>query len=295
MTLSSMTGFTRKGGEWGSFRWNWELKSVNNKGLEIRTKLPGFLDGFDIELKKRVSEKLKRGSVFLNLTVERAGDSERFVINEGRLDQLLDIASTLEQRPGLEAARIDGLLSIKGVVDLVAHEPTDDELQGLKLALNKDLGEVIEALLLARRDEGKRMQSVLSGQLDEMKTLLVAARDAVGDRDAAVKARFASQMAKLEKLDKPVPEERLAQEIAIMAVKADVQEEFDRIESHFEEADNLLSSMKPVGRRLDFLCQEFNREANTLCSKSNDTKLTQIGVDLKVLIDQFREQVQNIE
>lgn len=295
MTLSSMTGFARRGGELGTYRWNWELKSVNNKGLEIRTKLPSYLDGFDLELKKKISAKITRGSLFLNLFVERTTNSESFVINQDRLEKLSAIAGELISVAGLEPARVDGLLAVKGVVDLVVSEPADDDIKALKIALNKDLDVVLDDLIDARAEEGSRMQAVLMSQLSKMRTLLDSAREQVGDRDSALRKRFETQLAKLSKLGSPIPEERIAQELAIIVVKADIQEEFDRLASHFDEADRLLASNKPVGRRLDFLCQEFNREANTLCSKSGDTKLTQIGVDLKVLIDQFREQVQNIE
>lgn len=290
-----MTGFTRQGGSLEPFRWNWEIKSVNNKGLEIRTKLPAFLDGFDIELKKRVSTRLTRGSVFLNLQIERSGDAERFVVNEDRLEELITIVGRYSERRGLAPARLDGLLAVKGVVDLLNAEPADDELDALKTALLDHLDGTLGGLVAAREAEGTRMQAFLEAQLANMRQLLEDARVAVGDRDVAMKKRFEAQLKKLQNTDKPVSEERLGQEIAIMAVKADVQEEFDRLSSHFDEAQKLLASKKPVGRRLDFLCQEFNREANTLCSKSNDTVLTRIGVDLKVLIDQFREQVQNIE
>ncbi len=295
MTLASMTGFTRRGGETGPFRWNWEIKSVNNKGLEVRTKIPGFLDGFDIEIKKKISAVLNRGSVFLNLQVDRAVDGERFVVNESRLADLIEIAARYSDQPGVVPASVDGLLAIKGVVDLVSDEPADDELASLKAALLTDLKLLITDLVAARRDEGRRMEVFLAKQLETMHDLLAAAKVAVGDRGVAMHERFIAQLRKLEQSDKPVSDERLAQEIAVMAVKADIQEEFDRLESHFGEAATLLAAEKPVGRRLDFLCQEFNREANTLCSKSGDTQLTKIGVDLKVLIDQFREQVQNIE
>ncbi len=295
MTLASMTGFTRRGGEAGPFRWNWEIKSVNNKGLEVRTKIPGFLDGFDIEIKKIISSALTRGSVFLNLQVDRAADSERFVVNEARLADLIDVAARYSDQPGVVPASIDGLLSVKGVVELVSDEPSDEEQTSLMVALLADLKLLVADLIAARQTEGQRMETFLTKQLNEMQDLMVAAKLAVGDRSIAMRERFTSQVRKLEQSDKPVSDERLAQEIAVMAVKADIQEEFDRLESHFVEATTLLGAEKPVGRRLDFLCQEFNREANTLCSKSGDTQLTKIGVDLKVLIDQFREQVQNIE
>ncbi|NVJ99802.1 MAG: YicC family protein [Alphaproteobacteria bacterium] len=295
MPLNSMTGFARGAGVDAGFRWNWEIKSVNNKGLEVRCKLPSFLDGVDILIKKAVSNQLSRGSVYINLTVERDGDDATFVVNEERLKALIDVAGRYSAAEGVGKASVDGLLAIRGVVDLTSREASEDERLALEKALLSDLRTVVSELKEARAGEGARMGEILDGQLAEIERLAVAARDAAGDRVTAMHARFAQQLAKLQNVDKPVPEERLAQEIATMAVKADVQEELDRLDSHVVEARQLLAADGPVGRKLDFLCQEFNREANTLCSKALDTALTKIGLELKVMIDQFREQIQNIE
>ncbi|WP_417456996.1 YicC/YloC family endoribonuclease [Kordiimonas sp.] len=295
MPLSSMTGFARRAGEGSGFRWNWEIKSVNNKGLEVRCKLPTFLDGFDLQIKRMVGGALARGSVFINLTVTRDGDEAVFEINEERLKALIDVAAQYGGHGGVAQASIDGLLAIKGVADLSVRETSDDEREALEQVLAKDLLELLKALKATREDEGGRMGEVLGAQLAEIQSLSERARATAGDRVEAMQARFLTQLAKLQNTDKPVSEDRLAQEVAMMAVKADIQEELDRLDSHVVEAKKLLKSDKPVGRRLDFLCQEFNREANTLCSKSGDSSLTNIGLDLKALIDQFREQIQNIE
>ncbi|MFC4348266.1 YicC/YloC family endoribonuclease [Kordiimonas lipolytica] len=295
MPLNSMTGFARGAGADVGFRWNWEVKSVNNKGLEVRAKLPSFLDGFDLAIKKAVSGMLARGSVYISLNVERDGDDASFVVNEERLQALIDVASRFADVPGVEKASIDGLLSIKGVVDLTSRDMTEEERTALEGVLLTDLKAVVADLKAARADEGARMGTILETQLADIARLATEARAVSGDRLEAMHTRFRQQLAKLESIDKPVPEDRIAQELATMAVKADVQEELDRLDSHVVEASALLASDKPVGRKLDFLCQEFNREANTLCSKSSDTALTQIGLELKALIDQFREQIQNIE
>ncbi|TNE62000.1 MAG: YicC family protein [Alphaproteobacteria bacterium] len=295
MALMSMTGFARSAGEGAGCRWNWEVKSVNSKGLEVRTKLPSFLDGFDLTIKKLASDQLARGSVFVTLGVSLDGDEGAFVINEERLEALFDLAARYADRPGVQPARLDGLLAVKGVVDVTSREMDEDEKVALEARLKDSFAGLLDALKAARADEGARLGDVLTAQLDEIERLAVAARTAAGDRTEAMQARFRQQMTKLEKNDKPVPEERLAQEIALMIVKSDIQEELDRLDSHVVEARKLLADKAPVGRRLDFLCQEFNREANTLCSKSSDSGLTKIGLDLKVLIDQFREQIQNIE
>ncbi len=295
MPLNSMTGFARGAGAAVGFRWNWEVKSVNNKGLEVRAKLPSFLDGFDLAIKKAVSGMLARGSVYISLNVERDGDDASFVVNEERLQALIDVASKFADMPGVEKASIDGLLSIKGVVDLTSRDMTEDERQALEAVLLKDLKAVVADLKAARADEGARMGAILEGQLADIARLATEARSVSGDRLEAMHTRFRQQLAKLENVEKPVSDDRIAQELATMAVKADVQEELDRLDSHVVEAKALLASDQPVGRKLDFLCQEFNREANTLCSKSSDTALTKIGLELKALIDQFREQIQNIE
>ena len=295
MGLTSMTGFARRAGSSAGFRWNWEVKSVNNKGLEVRCKFPSFLDGFDLAIKKHVSGALARGSVFINLSVERDGDDAAFVVNEDRLKSLIDVAAKYGGAKGVAQASIDGLLAIKGVVDLTANETTEEERKALEKALLADLTQLLSDVAAARAGEGERLAPMLTAQLDEIEALSIAARDAAGDRATAMQNRFRQQLAKLENSDKPVAEDRLAQEIAMIAVRADIQEELDRLDSHVIEARRLLASDKPVGRRLDFLCQEFNREANTLCSKANDSALTKIGLDLKALIDQFREQIQNIE
>jgi len=295
MALMSMTGFARAAGEGAGCRWNWEIKSVNNKGLEVRTKLPSLLDGFDLTVKKLVAAHLTRGSVFVTLSVSLEGDEGALVINEERLEALLALAAKYTDRPGVEPARLDGLLAVKGVVDVTAREMDEGEKAALEAELATSFVGLLEALKTGRANEGARLQTVLEGQLGDIERLAKAARAAAGDRLEGMQARFRQQLAKLEKNDKPVSEERLAQEVALMAVKADIQEELDRLDSHVVEARRLLAEDKPVGRRLDFLCQEFNREANTLCSKSGDNVLTKIGLDLKVLIDQFREQIQNIE
>jgi len=295
MTMNSMTGFARGSGTAYGHSWNWEIKSVNNKGLDVRARLPSFLDGYDLTIKKTVTAALTRGSVFVALNASADEDDGEFVINEGRLRSLFDVAAKYQDMPGVSPASLDGLLAVKGVVEMTSAETNDADKKRLEAALTKSLHAVIEELKAARADEGARMLGVLNTQLQQVADLADAARVRAGDRIEGMHARFKMQLAKLENIEKPVPDERIAQELAILAVKADVQEELDRLDSHVEEARALLAADKPVGRRLDFLCQEFNREANTLCSKSADNELTKIGLDLKVLVDQFREQVQNIE
>ncbi|UTW53870.1 YicC/YloC family endoribonuclease [Kordiimonas sp. SCSIO 12610] len=295
MTLKSMTGFARISGTAPDYDWVWELKSVNNKNLDIRMRLPAVLDGFDIKLKKNIGAQIARGTVFANLTLSDSGAEGGIVINEKKLEALIKLATTYSGQPHIAPASLDGLLRVKGVVEEREETLDEDQRSILEDQIMESLNAVITKLISDRSEEGERMQQVLKQQLADIEALTKAARDHSGDRTISMQTRFAQQLDKLQSVSKPVDDERLAQEIALLAVKADIMEELDRLDSHVTEAKKLLDSVKPVGRRLDFLCQEFNREANTLCAKSGDTKLTKIGLDIKTLIDQFREQVQNIE
>ncbi len=293
MTLKSMTGFARVKGEGAGHNWYWELKSVNAKGLDVRCRVPSFLDGFDVAVKKYVNNALNRGSVYVNLDIDREQTDDRLKINHSRLASLIEAAKNAPA--GAEPARLDGLLSIKGVVEIdmpVMDEETRKKLENLLL---ESLREAVATLINARASEGERTAVFLNEQMDTIESLVQDAEQSAGARLENIQDRLRQNVAKLLEADPPVSEDRLAQEVALLAVKADVREEIDRLKSHIIDARELLASGKPVGRRLDFQAQEFNREANTLCSKSGDKDLTKTGLDLKVTIDQFREQIQNIE
>ncbi|WP_308909838.1 YicC/YloC family endoribonuclease [Pseudokordiimonas caeni] len=295
MNLMSMTGFARASGEGLGYRWVVEAKSVNAKGLEVRVKLPGTLDSIDIELKRRAGLMLKRGTLFVNINLDRGEAAEGFSINEERLAALVALAGRYDGTKGMAPARLDGLLMVRGVIDFADEAPDSDTLDALGNAVLASVDEALKALVEARRDEGGRLATVLAAQLDDITRLTGEAETLANDRTEQMVARFKAQVEKMLGGEKPVADERLAQEIVLLAVKADIREELDRLASHIEEARRLMADEGPVGRRLDFLCQEFNREANTLCSKSGDTALTRVGVELKTVIDQFREQIQNIE
>ncbi|WCL52793.1 YicC/YloC family endoribonuclease [Gimibacter soli] len=295
MNLMSMTGFARASGEGLGYRWVVEAKSVNAKGLEVRVKLPGTLDSIDIELKRRAGLMLKRGTLFVNINLDRGEASEGFSINEERLAALVALAGRYDGTKGVAPARLDGLLMVRGVIDFADEAPDGDTLDALGNAVLASVDEALKALVEARSDEGGRLAMVLATQLDDITRLTGEAETLANDRTEQMITRFKGQVEKMLGGEKPVADERLAQEIVLLAVKADIREELDRLGSHIEEARRLMADEGPVGRRLDFLCQEFNREANTLCSKSGDTALTRVGVELKTVIDQFREQIQNIE
>ena len=288
--LSGMTGFARVDGTHGDWRWAWEVRSVNGKGLEVRFRLPSGLERLEIKARDLAKARFTRGNLQASLNLKREGARGAFKIDQDRMDALL--AASI---PYIEAGRasrpsFDGLLAMPGVLIADEAEGPDAELDQ---ALLDGLEQVFAALADAREGEGRALQPVLEDQIATIADLTAQAGSHAATRIESLRDRIAAKLAEL--LDSDLSEDRLAQEVAMMAVKMDVREEIDRLNAHIGSARDLLSGGSPVGRKLDFLCQEFNREANTLCSKSSDSSLTQIGLDLKNTIDQFREQVQNVE
>ena len=290
-----MTGFASGSSGIDGYDWSWEVKSVNAKGLDIRCRVPSFLDGLDIEIKKLVSKSLSRGTVFINLTIDRVNSDSDYTINHKLLDSLIQTASSYADKPGISPASIDGLFNIKGVIDFSTKPIEDEEKTNLSNALILNLDEVVTKLVNARADEGLRMYEVLSANMNEMTSYIKSAEKLADTRMRDVQKRFNDNVSKLLSDDNTLSGERLEQEIAILAVKADITEEIDRLNSHVIEAHSIMKGDEASGRRLDFLSQEFNREVNTLCAKSGDKELTRVGLAMKVVIDQFREQIQNIE
>lgn len=304
MPIASMTGFARAEGPDPTrpgTTCTWEVRSVNGKGLETRWRIPPGYDGLEIAVREAVGRRLKRGNVSVTLSVSRVEEQVSYRINEALLDQIMQAARHWQIKTGdiagVKAPRLDGLLALKGVLEPVGE--TDDlpeDREARDAALIAILDEGLTALAEARSAEGARMEAILAGHLDTIADLVEQAAGTADLRPEAVKARLKEQVAALLDAQTQISEDRLAQELALLAVKGDVREELDRLRAHIGQARDLLAADKgPVGRRLDFLCQEFNREANTLCSKAQDVALTRIGLDLKAVIDQFREQVQNIE
>ncbi|OAN51440.1 hypothetical protein A6A04_16110 [Paramagnetospirillum marisnigri] len=301
MTVSSMTGYARAEGRDAQASWVWEAKSVNGRGLEVRCKLPYGHDGLEIAARDAAAKRLKRGNVQLSLSLSRASEEQSQIqVNTPMLAQLLSMCKEWEGRfPGVAPARLDGLLAIKGVLEPAtdAAEPGDDEAtrQAREAAMKASLEALLDQLAAMRRDEGARILAVLTSQMDEINALTAKAAASAALRPEAIRERFQTQVAAVLEAVPALSEDRVAQEVALLVVKADVREELDRLRAHVEAARELLAQGGAVGRKLDFLAQEFNREANTLCSKSSDVELTRIGLDLKSVIDQFKEQVQNIE
>jgi uncharacterized protein (TIGR00255 family) len=295
MALSSMTGFARGHGVCGSYSWAWEIKSVNGKGLDLRLRMPPGWDAIEVPVRSRAAEALTRGSVQANLTVERSGAQPVVHVNMAVLDAVLAAARQLA--PKIEAAppSLDGLLALKGVIEIANSEESEDERRGAEAAAVAGFTEVIGALNDMRRHEGAALSRVLSDRLDEIATLAEGAERAPGRRPEAIRARLAEQVATLLAQSERFDPDRLHQEAIMIAAKADVREELDRLAAHVAQAKHLIDQGGPIGRRLDFLAQELNREANTLCAKANDVELTNIGLELKAAVEQFREQVQNVE
>ncbi len=295
MALSSMTGFARSHGASGPYAFEWELKSVNAKGFDLRLRLPQGWDELDAHSRKRASEVLARGTVYANLNVKRANAASSVRINEDVLNAVLKVAGQLAGKIDAVAPSVDGLLAIKGVIEVVEPESNEDEDKAAKAAAAKAFDEALDNLVAMRRREGVSLGQILSQRLDEIEVLAKKAEAAPGRKPEAVRARLAEQVAALLETTDRFDADRLTQEALLIAAKADIREELDRIASHLAQARELIGKGGPIGRRLDFLAQEFHREVNTTCSKSNDLELTNTGLEMKSVVEQFREQVQNLE
>lgn len=294
-----MTGFARAagqhGGDTGGLAWVWEVKSVNAKNLEIRTRLPAGYDGLEIEVRRRIQKAMERGSVMASFQYQRMGAGGALTVNRPALDTLMSVAGDYADRDGLRETSVGELLTVPGVVNPADNLLDEDEEKARRAAILQTLEEALSQLVAMRRAEGEALLGPLTGLLDEVERLTTAAEKSQAAQPEALKARFQAKMDEFLSGNSGISDERLAQEVALLAAKADVREELDRLVSHVAAARALLASAKPVGRKLDFLAQEFNREVNTICSKSADMELTRIGLDLKAHVGQFREQIQNIE
>ena len=293
--LSSMTGFARSHGVSGPYAWAWEIKSVNGKGLDIRLRFPPGWDAIEGPVRARAAEVLTRGSVQASLTVERSGVAPAVRVNTAVLDVLLATVRQLASKIDAAPPSIDGLLALKGVIEVGDAEEREEDKRSAEAAAVAGFAEATRALGEMRRHEGAALGRVLAGRLDEIAALAERAEAAPGRKPEAIRARLAEQVAALLAQSERFDPDRLHQEAIMIATKADVREELDRLAAHVAQARHLIGQGGPIGRRLDFLSQEFNREANTLCAKSNDVELTTIGLELKAAVEQFREQVQNVE
>ena len=290
-----MTGFARAEGAEGDFGWTWELKSVNGRNLDVRCRFPSGYEHLDGFVRTRAAETVKRGNLAVTLTIDDAASQGRLTVNREALQQILGIVAEFGDKISAEPPRLDGLLALKGVLDVTL--PQIDEAEAVKRteALQRGFGKAIGGLSEMRQVEGKRLGDLTLAHVQEIERLCAAAASSAGAQPLAIRQKLERQFAELLQGLAPLNEERLAQETALLAGKADVREELDRLTAHVAAARDLITKGGAVGRKLDFLCQEFNREANTLCSKSADIGLTTIGIELKAAIEQLREQIQNIE
>ncbi len=295
MPLSSMTGFARGAGALDGLHWQWEVKSVNGKALDVRCRLPQGFEGLEPALRAAAAGHLKRGNLQVNLTVSGLAAGETVVVNRQALDRVVAAAQALREQIGGEPPRADALLALRGVLEISQPETDETEIERRNQAMAASFEEAIAALDAARRAEGSRLQAILDAQIGRIENLSRAARDCPARSAEALKARLAEQVSRLMETGASFDRDRLHQEAVLIATRADIQEELDRLFSHVAAARALLAAPEATGRKFDFLAQEFNREANTLCSKAIDSTLTQIGLELKSVIDQLREQVHNVE
>lgn len=295
MNIQSMTGFGRADGSRADWRWHWELKTVNARGLDIRMRMPNGLEPLEQGLKKSLQAKLKRGAVqvFINIERENAGADVR--VNAALAAKLMADLKELATGLGTEPPTLDAVLGIRGVVEVAEPDTDEDETAARLEAVAATFDEAVESLVSARTDEGAKLQTILESVLTEIDQLVARADALAVVAPEAIRSKLEAQVTELLADRAEMPEERIIQEVAMLAGKADIREELDRLRAHIAQARTLLAEGISVGRKLDFLAQEFNREANTLCSKSSDTELTRIGLDLKAAIEQLREQVQNVE
>lgn len=295
MTLSSMTGFARADGACGAYLWTWELKSVNAKGLEVRLRTPPGWDAVETPVRARAGEALARGTVYANLSVRREGVPPVVRVNEPVLAAVLATIQDVAHRVDAAPPSLDGILSLKGVIDVIDQDEREEDRRTAEGAVTAGFDRALAGLVEMRRHEGAALERILSGRLDEIAALAARAEAAPGRKVEAVKARLAEQIANLLATSERFDPDRLHQEAILIATKADVREELDRLAAHIVQARKLLGGGGAVGRKLDFLSQELHRETNTLCAKSNDVELTTVGLELKSVVEQFREQVQNLE
>ncbi|HMH63956.1 MAG TPA: YicC/YloC family endoribonuclease [Rhizomicrobium sp.] len=296
MTFASMTGFAESAGSHEGLRWRWEAKSVNGRSLDMRLRTPPGYDGLEPPARKLAGERFLRGAFQISLSIETQDTVRGLTVDAVALASAVRIAREIAAETGLPPARVDGLLALKGVIvadegaavlDPVARAHRD-------AAILESLAAAFDRLVKERCSEGAKLAALMTAQIGEIEKLVGEAGRLAAAQPEALRARLKTQLKEL--LDAiPVSEDRLAQEVALLAVRGDVREELDRLTAHVQDARALLASGKGVGRKLDFLSQEFNREANTLCSKSSDIALTRTGLALKAVIDQFREQAQNVE
>ena len=295
MSLQSMTGCGRAAADHRGAAIAWELKSVNGKGLEARLRLPPGFERLEQPVRQAIQKRFSRGNVQAGLTLSRVGLQAQPIVNEEFLKDLAGLARRLQEQFGASPATADGLLSLRGVLEAPETAEDEESRADLDAAILAALDAALDGLEADRREEGAALGALLLGHLGAIEALTDRAEADPSREPAAIRARLAEQVGLLLDTGAPLDEARLHMEAAFLATKADIREEIDRLKTHVASGRALIAAGGPVGRKLDFLSQEFNRESNTLCSKSNAASVTAIGLELKAVVDQFREQVQNLE
>ena len=295
MTIKSMTGFARADGTAGLFSWHWELRSVNGRGLDMRMRVPPGFEGLEPRIREAVAKRVARGNLTVNLAVKRVHGQLEIKLNELALKQVVAAVEALRAAVAVAPPSAEGLLNVRGVLELVEPEETEAEAAARAEAMLGSLDAALDGMVRARSEEGGRLGTIVLEQLAEIERLVAAIEVSPSRAPAAIRQRLREQVDRLLETGAPLDEARLYQEAALLAARADVEEELKRLAAHISAARALLDAGEPAGRRLDFLAQEFNREANTLCSKASDQETARNGLELKAVIDRMREQVQNIE
>ena len=295
--IRSMTSFASGKGALGAYSWSCELRSVNAKGLDLRLRVPDWLDGLEAALRADLGKALNRGNVTLSLKVSRDEGGGTLALNPAAMAAVLDALTALEAEAlerGLTLAPTSAgeLLAQRGMMEAASAE---DDTAPLSAAIRAAFPTLLEAFLQMRRDEGAALAEVLAGQISRIEELTATTATLAEARKEAMAETLKSNLARVLDSAAGADPDRVAQELALIAVKADVTEEIDRLGAHIKASRDLIAAGGPVGRKLDFLTQEFNREVNTICSKSQSVELTTVGLDMKAVIDQLREQVQNVE
>lgn len=295
MNISSMTGFGRASGEYKNFTWFFEVKSVNAKGLDVKCKLPSWLESASIDMKNAAGKHFVRGNIGVYLDVSSSASEVKAKINEELLKTLTDRAVVLYEENGgkLNKPSPSEILGLRGVIEIAEEKLDEKEQEELQKKILKSFDEACKSLVESRLLEGSKIKKALLEIISKIEKIVVKVEKIASGMPAKMKEKLMQQIKALKETN--ITEERLAQEAVILVTRADIKEEIDRLHAHIKTAKELLEAKDAVGRKLDFLCQELNREANTTCSKSFDIELTNLGMELKTLIEQFREQVQNIE
>lgn len=294
--MNSMTGFARAEGSDDTASWFWEARSVNGKGLDVRLRMPPGFDELEALVRAKVAKSFKRGNLSLNLNLQRHSGPVEIRVNNDALDQVVAASELIGARLGRNAqASLDAIIAIKGVLEVAEVEEAADVREARRAAILATSETCLSALAAARQSEGAQLAKALSDQLKEISSLTETITASKARAPEAIAARLKANIYNLVRDDNGLDPARLYQEAVLLATRADVAEELTRLRAHILAAHDLMADSAAVGRRFDFLAQEFNREANTICSKSNDAEVSQAGMALKVVIDQLREQVQNVE